>query len=79
MVRGAEILLKANDLPLDAVNEYDAAKPRADDMLKTSLPFLEKAYEKMPDDMNKIVSLKEKYMRLGMMEKLNEINAILQK
>jgi len=66
-------------LPLDAVDEYDAAKARVDDMLKTSLPFLEKAYEKMPDDMNKIVSLKEKYMRLGMMEKLNEMNAILQK
>jgi len=66
-------------LPLDAVDEYDAAKASADDILKISLSFLEKAHEIMPDDMNTIFSLKEKYMRLGMMEKLNEINVILQK
>jgi hypothetical protein len=66
-------------LPLDAVNEYDAAKAKADEMLRTALPFLEKAHDLMPDDLNTSVSLKQIYMRLGMTDKWHDINAILQK
>jgi tetratricopeptide (TPR) repeat protein len=77
--QAAEILDKANDLPLDAVKEYDIEKAKADDMLAKSLPYLEKALELMPEDVNTMVSLKEIYTRLGMKEKLESINARLQK
>jgi len=76
--KAAKILEKANDLPLDAVEEYDAEKAKADDLLKKSLPYLEKAIELQPDDVNTLVSLKEIYTRLGMLEKLKAVNAKLE-
>ncbi len=76
--RAAIILEKANDLPLDAVDEYEAEKAKADDLLKKSLPYLEKAIELQPNDVNTLVSLKEIYTRLGMLEKLKEVNAKLE-
>jgi len=77
--QAADILDKANDLPLDAVDQYEQEKKRADEMLEKSLPYLEKALELMPDDTNTMVSLKEIYTRLGMTEKLQSINDKLQK
>jgi tetratricopeptide (TPR) repeat protein len=77
--QAADILDKANDLPLDAVAQYDQEKARADQMLAKSLPFLERALELQPDDVNTMVSLKEIYTRLGMTEKLQAINEKLQK
>ncbi len=77
--KAAKILEKANDLPLDAVDEYDAEKAKADDLLKKSLPYLEKAIELQPNDVNTLVSLKEIYTRLGMQEKLKAVNAKLEK
>jgi len=77
--QAADILDKANDLPLDAVAEYDAAKKKADEMLEKSLPYLEKALELMPDDTNTMVSLKEIYTRLGMTDKLKTIDEKLHK
>ncbi len=77
--QAADILAKANDLPLDAVKEYEVQKAKADEMLDKSLPYLEKAHELMPDDVNTMVSLKEIYTRLGMTDKLKEINEKLQK
>jgi tetratricopeptide (TPR) repeat protein len=77
--QAADILDKANDLPLDAVAQYDLEKAKADEMLAKSLPYLEKSLELMPDDVNTMVSLKEIYTRLGMTEKLEMINSKLQK
>ena len=76
--KAAKILEKANDLPLDAVDEYEAEKAKADDLLKKSLPYLEKAIELQPNDVNTLVSLKEIYTRLGMLEKLKAVNAKLE-
>ncbi len=77
--QAADILDKANDLPLDAVAQYDQEKAKADQMLEKSLPYLERALELLPDDVNTMVSLKEIYTRLGMTEKLQTINDKLQK
>lgn len=75
--QAADILDKANNLPLDAVEEYEAEKKKADDMLHKAVPYLEKSHELMPDDVNTMVSLKEIYTRLGMTEKLQAIDAKL--
>lgn len=77
--QAADILDKANDLPLTAVEEYDIEKARADVMLQKAVPYLEKSLELMPEDVNTMVSLKEIYTRLGMTEKLQGINEKLQK
>jgi len=70
----ADIQTKANDLPLDAIKEYEIEKAKADDLLNKSIPYLEKALELNPEDTNAMVSLKEIYTRLGMTEKLQWIN-----
>ena len=72
--QAADILTKANDLPLDAVKEYEAAKTKADELLAKSLPYLEKALELNPEDVNTLISLKEIYTRLGEMEKLKIVD-----
>lgn len=73
----ADIQTRINDLPLDAVKEYDEGKAQADEMLNASIPYLEKALELQPGDVNAMVSLKEIYTRLGMTEKLENINKLL--
>ena len=75
--KAADIQTKANDLPLDAIKEYEAEKARADSMLQASIPYLERALELQPGDVNTMVSLKEIYTRLGMTEKLQKIDALL--
>jgi tetratricopeptide (TPR) repeat protein len=75
--KAAELQQQANDLPLDDVEGYDKLKAEADDLLKKSLPHLEKALEMEPDDTNTLISLKEIYTRLNMMEKLKEVDAKL--
>lgn len=72
--KAAEILEKANNLPLDKVKEYDEAKANADGLLAKSIPFLEKSHELQPDDVNTMISLKEIYTRLGMLDKAKGID-----
>jgi len=72
--QAAVVIEEANDLPLDAVEKFDSLKADADDLLKKSLPYLEKALELQPDDTNTLISLKEIYTRLNMMDKLKVVN-----
>ncbi len=72
--KAADIQTKANDLPLDAIKEYETEKAKADGLLGKSVPYLEKALELNPEDVNTMVSLKEIYTRLNLTEKLQMIN-----
>ena len=65
----------ANQLDLNAVDEYNALKEEADGMLTASLPYLQKAHEIDPADRNTMISLKEIYTRLKMYDELKKINA----
>lgn len=76
--KAASLIDKANKLPLSEQKEYDRLKKEADDYLATSLPYLEKALELQPTDQSTLVSLKEIYTRLNMMDKLKEVNAKLE-
>ena len=73
----ASIIEKANALPLGDKG-YDALKQQADDMLLRAIPYLEKAASLNPEDKNALISLKEIYARLGMFEKLKEVDSKLQ-
>lgn len=77
--KAASLMEIANNLPLSDQKEYDRLKQLANDYLQNSLPFLEKANELQPDDRSTLVSLKEIYTRLGMKEKLAEVDAKLNK
>lgn len=72
--KAAELQGKANDLPLDAVKEYDELISQADENLMKAVPWLEKSLELNPDDLFTKNALKEAYARLKMNDKLEELN-----
>ncbi|MBI5540918.1 MAG: tetratricopeptide repeat protein [Bacteroidia bacterium] len=69
--QGAEMLNTANNITDDKL--YKAAKAKAEDKLKESLPYLEKAHEILPADLSTMESLKNTYYRLSMLEKMEAI------
>lgn len=72
--KAAVIIEAANKLPLGD-SKYDAEKLKADELLITSTPYLEKALEQKPDDISTLFSLKEIYTRTKKYDKLKVINA----
>ncbi len=72
--KAAEIQNEANKLKLGD-KQYDVLKAQADDILKKSLPYLEKATVLDPKDKSTLLALKEIYTRLSMYDKLKEVNA----
>jgi Tfp pilus assembly protein PilF len=72
--KAASIIAVANELPLNEVKKYDAMKAESDNYLNLSLPYLEKAHKIDSGDMATMVSLKEIYTRLGMNDKLKEMD-----
>lgn len=72
--KAAEIIEKANELPLDAVEEYNAEKAKADAFLKKALPYLEKSDELNPGNLPTLQTLKQIYTIIKDMEKLQAIN-----
>ncbi len=65
---------EANALPLSEQKKYDVLKVEADDYLSKSLPYLEKADELNPDDTYVLRTLRDIYARLGMHDKLKEMD-----
>ena len=72
--RAAELQSMANNLPLSETEKYEKMKKRADSMLQSAMPMLEKAHKIKPEDINTMTSLKEIYARLNEKEKLKEIS-----
>ncbi len=68
---GVEILKKADDV--QDLKKYNKMKSEALDYFKKALPYLEKAHELKPDDINPLISLKIIYYRLGKTDKYEEI------
>jgi len=68
-----EILLKANNLPSED-KDYPILKNEADKNLDLAIPFLEKAIDIQPDDLNTLVALKQIYSRRNMVDKYKAIN-----
>lgn len=77
--KAAAIMEVANQLPLNQDKEYSKMKEEAGKYLRECLPFLEKAHELQPSDRSTMVSLKEIYTRLNMLEKMKVIDEELKK
>jgi len=73
----AEMANKANELKSNA--EYSKAKEKFDAKFKESEPYLEKAHELNPADVNTMVSLKQLYARTGENEKYDKIKAEMER
>jgi len=81
--KASDILVKANNLPPDATAEFEKLKKEADNYLNAAIPYLEKANEIQPDDLNTLNALKQIYTRLNMIDKKkgiqDKINALQKK
>jgi hypothetical protein len=72
--KAASINDQANKLPLDADAEYKKLKTEADGYLEKATPYLEKASELMPNDIQTLYSLKQIYSRMNKTDKLKAVN-----
>jgi len=66
---------EANSLPLNEVAEYERLKGDANNYLMLAAPYLEKATEMQPNDVNALQTLRQIYARTKQKEKLKEVNA----
>ena len=71
--KGAGMLEAANEI-MDPT-EYNAAFEEAKEVFAQAVPFMERARELNPEDMDTLTSLKELYYRLQMTEKYDEVVA----
>jgi len=71
--KGGEIINQANKLPLGDSN-YENMLAEGKEYLKKAFPFLEKAHSILPKDRQTLLSLKEIYLRLNMLDKLKIVN-----
>lgn len=78
--KAAGKLDEANNLPVDATEKYEKLTGEANELLGLALPYLEKASELQPADLNTLFSLKQIYTRTHqndkakmIQEKINEI------
>ena len=71
--QGVEIYNKVKDLPISKEKEYNAGVTKYKAVFKKSLPYLEKALELQPNDLNTLASLKEVYAKLDNFTKSSEM------
>jgi hypothetical protein len=69
------LALKANSLPLEQKDEYDKLVGEANSYYKLALPYLKKADELQPNDLNTLNSLRQIYSSLGDNENLKIVQA----
>lgn len=72
--KGVEKYTEANDLPIDAVEEYNKMAEEGNKSFLNAQPYFEKAFESLPDDQNLKNSLIQIYQKTKQNDKLSEIN-----
>jgi hypothetical protein len=81
--KAATINDEATKLPLEETAKFDKLKKEADSYLEKALPYLEKATELQPDDINTLFTLKQIYSRTNKPDKMKavqeKINAVQKK
>ncbi len=70
---GVEVYNKVKDLPMSKEKEYNAGKAKYTASFNKSLPYLEKALDLQPSDLNTLASLKEVYAKLDKLSKSSEM------
>jgi tetratricopeptide (TPR) repeat protein len=70
---GVEVYNKVKDLPMSKEKEYNAGKAKYTASFNKSLPYLEKALDLQPSDLNTLASLKEVYAKLDKLTKSSEM------
>lgn len=71
--RAAELSNEANKIPFNQQKKYEEASKKVKDEFLKAQPYLEKAHEIDPNDINTLVSLQQMYAQLKMNEKAMEM------
>lgn len=71
--KAVDINNQMNKLPDSQLKQIDALKVKRDALFQKSLPYLERAHQIEPKDMDSMVALKQLYARLNMLDKLEAI------
>ncbi|MDR0436908.1 MAG: hypothetical protein LBH22_01250 [Bacteroidales bacterium] len=77
--QGVEIRLEADELPMSEQKKYDELLEKANDMFRKAASMLEKALKMQPNDIDVMQILRGIYTNLGMMDKVNAINAEIER
>jgi len=77
--KAASINDEATRLPLEETVLFDKLKKEADSYLEMALPYLEKATDLQPDDVNTLFTLKQIYVRTNKPEKVKEVQEKINK
>ncbi len=72
---GAEKINEANKLPLSAATKYDAFKKESEEAFKKATPFVEKANQIKPEDVDTANMLIQLYMKTSQFEKAKVLKA----
>ncbi len=76
--QAVEVFTQARDLPIEKQKQYDKMMDEGKAILEKALPYMEKAYEMNPEDINTVISLKGIYYTLGNYDKSNEMKALIE-
>jgi Tfp pilus assembly protein PilF len=76
--KGGDIINTANKLPLNEIKKFDELMAQGNVYLNKALPYFENGEKINANDKQLLVSLKEIYTRLNMMDKLKAVNEKLQ-
>jgi len=71
--RAAELSNEANKIPFNQQKKYEEAIKKVKDEFLKAQPYLEKAHEIDPNDINTLVSLQQMYAQLKMNDKAMEM------
>ncbi|RLD27897.1 MAG: hypothetical protein DRI54_00300 [Bacteroidetes bacterium] len=75
--KASDLINVANEIPVNEIEKYDAAKADAMEVLKKAIPYFEKSNELKPGNKNVLLDLKEAYGQLNDTENYNRIKKIL--
>jgi tetratricopeptide (TPR) repeat protein len=75
--RASELINAANEIPVNEIENYEAAKAEAMKQLELAVPYFEKSYSLKPGNRNVLLDLKEAYGQLNDTENYNRVKEML--
>lgn len=76
--KASDLINAANEIPVNEIDKYEAAKAEAMVQLKMAVPYFEKSYSLKPDNTNILLDLKEAYGQLNDTENYNRVKGLLE-
>jgi len=76
--KASDMINAANEIPVNEIDKYEAAKADAMEQLKLAVPYFEKSYTLKPENKNVLLDLKEAYGQLNDTENYNRVKELIE-